>query len=328
MKNNKLSVKDIVSQIVFLAIGIGIFIYVMSGQNLYEIKETLLDAKVTPILAVILVSLLGHAVRAYRWKILMDKTGKTHFWNLLFSLQAGYLLSLAIPRIGEFIKCIISAETEKKPVSYVFGTVMSERIIDLIVLILLTSTALIYDSEVFMQFWAEVSTSLIELWESKKWFVLGAIALVFVIILPSINKMSDSEEKEEQLTVGLKSAFITDQKGKFWLATALIWVCYFLTSYLLFFCFTGTSMLTLSDGFFTTLGGTLSRMVPISGGGVGAFHFVIGELLKSLGVEEGTAISYALLNHGLQIVFQITVGTIAFILLGSKIDLKKIKLKF
>ena len=87
MKKSKFSIKDLISQLAFLAVGIAIFIYVLSTQDINKIKDTLLGAYLLPILAVILVSLLGHSVRAYRWQIIMDETGKTSFWNLLFSLQ-------------------------------------------------------------------------------------------------------------------------------------------------------------------------------------------------------------------------------------------------
>ena len=327
MTNTKLSIKDILTQVVFLAIGIGLFWYVLKDFKLEEIKDTLLSSKIAPIIGVILISILGHVIRGWRWQLLMDETGKTNFWNLLFSLQLGYFVSLAIPRIGEFVKCFTSAETEKKPITYVLGTTLSERIVDLAIMALLVFFAFIIEPSFISDFWATLKAKFPEDNGNQKYYMIGGILLVVFVIYPLIKKMIDGDEKEKQLTDGLKSVFFTKQKGKFIILSLFIWVCYFLTSYLLFFCFDPTSILTLKDGFFTMMGGTVSRMLPINGGGIGAFHFVIENLLESFGVDKTTAVSYAILNHGLQFFFQITVGIIALIFLGSKIDIKKLTLK-
>lgn len=328
MKSTKLSIKDIVTQVIFLAIGIGLFWYVFKDFDLNEIKDIILNTSITPIIAVILVSIVGHLIRTYRWKLLLDDTGETNFWNLLFSLQLGYFVSLAIPRIGEFIKCFTSAETEKKSVAYVFGTVMSERIVDLIIMALLVGGAFLIEGDFISTFWVTLKENMPEDSGTQKYFIIGIVILVVLVIYPMINKMTDGEKNEEQLMIGLKSAFLTSKKAGFWVSSILIWICYFLTSYLLFFSFSETAMLTFKDGYFTMLGGVVSRMLPINGGGIGAFHFVISNLLESFGVEDGVAASYALLNHGIQFIFQVVVGLIALVFLGSKIDLKKLKLKF
>jgi len=326
-KKSKLSIKDIVIQLAFLAVGIGLFIYVISKFDFEDIVTQLSQAKIIPIVLVILVSLLGHFIRSLRWKLLMDHSGKANFWNLLFSMQFGYFISLAIPRIGEFIKCFISGETEKKPFSYVFGTMMSERIVDLIILFLLVICAFVFYDDILFQFWAETKVGLLNAWESKKYYIIGGLVLVFVILLPAVNKVSDGEKNEFQLMEGMKTSLLIKQKGLFIVLTLGIWTSYFLTSYLLFFSFTETSTLGLGEGFITMISGTVSRMLPINGGGIGAYHYVTETLLSSLNISGEVAISYALLNHGIQFIFQIVVGIIAVFFLSRKIKLSEINLK-
>lgn len=325
--SKKLNTKDILMQLLFLGIGIALFVFVLKKFDLDDILTTLKSAKVAPIIAVVFISILGHVFRAWRWQLLMNYTGKSNFWNLLFSLQLGYFVSLAIPRIGEFIKCFTSAETEKKPVSYIFGTIMSERFVDLIVFAILTIVALAFYGDFVLDFWTTLKSNFTEGSSSSKYFMIGGLILVFVIIYPMINKMSDGEKNEIQLMEGMKSSILIKEKGLFLFSTVMIWVCYFLTSYILFFSFDGTSNLGFKDGFLAMEGGTLSRMLPINGGGIGAFHFVIENLLTSLGVEGKTSIAYAILNHGIQFFFQIVVGIIAIIFLSRKINLSKISLK-
>lgn len=320
----KFKSKDILFQLVFLAIGIGLFVYVIKEFKFEEIVSTLKSAKIAPIVLVVAISLVGHLLRAWRWQLMMDQTGKSNFWNLLFSLQLGYFVSLAIPRIGEFVKCFTSAETEKKTVSFVFGTIMSERIVDFVIFAVLFALAFAFKAEVIYEFWA----SLLDLFKGKLWMAGVAVAAV-VIILPMVNKMSTGESNELQLTEGLKSALKVEQKGYFWFATLAIWGCYFLTSYVLFFCFDPTSVLTMGDGFLTMVGGTVSRMLPLNGGGIGAYHAVITQLLSSMGIDELLGASYAILNHGIQFIFQIVVGVISVFFLSKKVNLKNIaKLNF
>jgi glycosyltransferase 2 family protein len=320
----KFKSKDILFQLVFLAIGIGLFVYVIKEFKFEEIVATLKSAKIAPIVLVVFISLVGHLLRAWRWQLMMDQTGKSNFWNLLFSLQLGYFVSLAIPRIGEFVKCFTSAETEKKTVSFVFGTIMSERIVDFVIFAILFALAFAFKADVIYEFWA----SLLDLFKGKLWMA-GVLVAAVVIILPMVNKMSTGESNELQLTEGLKSALKVEQKGYFWLATLSIWGCYFLTSYVLFFSFDPTSVLTMGDGFLTMVGGTVSRMLPLNGGGIGAYHAVITKLLSSMGIDELLGASYAILNHGIQFIFQIVVGVISVFFLSKKVNLKNIaKLNF
>jgi glycosyltransferase 2 family protein len=328
MQASKITTKDVLMQTVFLAVGIALLVYVIQKFEFDEIVTTLKSAAVFPIVLVVLVSLIGHFLRAWRWQMMMDQTGKTNYWNLLYSLQLAYFVSLAIPRIGEFIKCFTSAETEKKPVSFVFGTVMAERIVDFIVMLLLFGLCILLYNDILIQFWSEVRVGLLEMWQSKKYFVLGFFVLIVVIMLPSINKMTEGEKNEMNLMEGLKSVFNLKNKFNFIAVTIGIWICYFLTSYLLFWSFTETAVLSVGEGFVTMISGTISRMLPIQGGGIGAYHYVIEKLMTSLGVDSNVGISYAILNHGIQFVFQIVVGIISLVLLSRKIDIKNItKLK-
>ncbi len=330
MNSKQISTKDILLQVLFLAIGVALLIFVLQKFNLEQIVSTLKNVKVWPICLVLVISLLGHLLRSWRWQLMMDTTGKSNFWNLLFSLQLGYFVSLAIPRIGEFIKCFTSAETEKKPVSFVFGTVMAERIIDFAIFAVLLLLAFLFKGDFISEFWVSLKSNFQESNSgTNKYFMIAGIILVFVIIYPMVNKMTDGEKNELQLMDGLKSAINVNQKTAFWTSTMLIWVCYFFTSYLLFFCFDATSSLSWVDGYLTMIGGTVSRMLPINGGGIGAYHFVTENLLSSLGIEKLIGVSYALLNHGIQFIFQIVVGVASVYFLSKKVDLKNIsKIKF
>jgi uncharacterized membrane protein YbhN (UPF0104 family) len=201
---------------------------------------------------------------------------------------------------------------------------MSERIVDFVIFAILFALAFAFKADVIYEFWA----SLLDLFKGKLWMA-GVLVAAVVIILPMVNKMSTGESNELQLTEGLKSALKVEQKGYFWLATLSIWGCYFLTSYVLFFSFDPTSVLTMGDGFLTMVGGTVSRMLPLNGGGIGAYHAVITKLLSSMGIDELLGASYAILNHGIQFIFQIVVGVISVFFLSKKVNLKNIaKLNF
>jgi glycosyltransferase 2 family protein len=318
--------KDALFQLIFLAIGVAMFVYVFKKFEFNDIVNTLKSAAIMPIIAVVFISLIGHFIRAYRWQLMMNLTGKTNFWNLLFSMQFAYFVSLAIPRVGEFIKCFTTAETEKKPVSFVFGTVMAERMVDFLIFAVLLGFIFIFQGEFLLAFWESLKANFSSGDSgSSKYMFIGVAVLLILVMYPMINKMTEGEKNEMNLMEGLKSVFKVENKIGFWLSTLLIYVCYFLTSYLLFFCFTETSQLTVNQGFLSMIGGTVSRMLPINGGGIGAYHLVIERLLSSFGVQSVVSVSYAFINHGIQFFFQIFTGLIALLYLSKKVDLKNIQ---
>lgn len=314
------SVRGLILQGVFLVIGLGLLWLVFQKIDWPTLTQTFKQANYLPLIWVLLVSMGTHALKAWRWKILIETETKTGFWNLLFGLQVGYLVSIAIPRVGEVVKCLSVSKTQKQPMSFVLGTMVADRLVELGTFIVLVGSLPFFYADLFGQLWMDLALS--ELWHSHQsalmmgvFIMLGVLAVLVVLT----KRFFSDQQKIQQLIAGLRTLQKSSSNPVFWMVNGGVWLSYFLTSYLLFFCFEETSVLLFSEGYLTMLSGTAAKILPINGGGLGAYHYVIEKLLTSLGTSTRVAISYALLNHGVQLMFQMAVGTVALLFLGSRL---------
>lgn len=313
------SLQSILVQAVFLLIGIGLLWLVFQKTDFPVLTQTFRQADLLPIIWVFMVSIGTHVLKAWRWKLLIETESTTGFWNLLFGLQVGYLVSIAIPRSGEVVKCLAVSKTEEKPIGFVLGTMVADRMVEVGTFILLLISLPVFFSDLFAQLWIELD--LYHLWLSYQvallmGLLIGLVGLTVVIVL--VKKLFSDRQKIQQILAGLRTIQKVGSNPLFWCIHIGVWLSYFLTSYLLFFCFEEMRVLLFSDGYLTMLSGTAAKILPLNGGGLGAYHYVIEKLLTLLGTSSHVAISYALLNHGIQLVFQTVVGLIALILLSRR----------
>jgi uncharacterized protein (TIRG00374 family) len=138
------------------------------------------------IVPVFLILTGSHVIRTLRWRLLMEPMGYTPgFFNSFFAVMIGYLANLAIPRLGEVLKCTLLAKYEKVPVEKVLGTIVAERAFDVISLLAVFLLALILQFDVVtgsyqniknMQSTAEQSGSL------SGWIFLGVLIIGTVFL--------------------------------------------------------------------------------------------------------------------------------------------------
>ena len=138
-------------------LGLGIFLVWWSLGSISDeqwpmIKQSLRNANYWYLIPVVLALLASHFSRAIRWKILMEPLGyKPRLSNTYMAVLIGYLANLAVPRLGEILKCTILARYEKVPADKLVGTIVAERAFDMICLLILmvvtiiTQTGLIGD---------------------------------------------------------------------------------------------------------------------------------------------------------------------------------------
>ncbi|WP_128331703.1 lysylphosphatidylglycerol synthase transmembrane domain-containing protein [Apibacter sp. HY039] len=273
-------------------------------------------------------------IRAIRWNLLLEPMGyKISNSNSLWSLSFGYFLNLGIPRMGEIGRASALQTVEDVPFTESFGTIVTERIIDLCFMLIFLLLALIFNYNALLAFFDLLGKS--EQPEAVKdytlYYVAGflvvIIGLIFIIFRRKILQLSISKKITKLLkgiATGLISVFKLKQRIKFILLSFGIWICYFFASYLVIFALPETSSIPLQTGFYILAVGTLGMLVPASGG-IGAYHgaMMIGfsALFLSLGnsAVEGKDIgySYALLSHGLQMVIMIFMGLISIIMLAK-----------
>lgn len=300
----------------------------LRGLDFEKIEKSLMKANYWWIFLASIFGILAYWFRAVRWNLLLEPLGhKISNSNSLWIISFGYLMNLTIPRSGELARSTALYGVEKVPVDKSFGTIILERVVDLVCMLLFLGLTLIFKYEAIFSFYTQANIKLNPVLLGG---FLGAIVLGSVLFFKLKEKFRKIKifgkiiDFLEGIFAGLSSILKLRSKGKFILQSLAIWVCYYFAAYLVCFALPETSNFTFADGFFIIVVGTLGMMVPASGG-IGAFHFAlklgISALFLSMGksAEEGAEIglSYAFLSHTMQLVIMLVMGIISIPMLAK-----------
>ena len=325
----------------FLTIAISLAIaalfmwFALKGMEFEKIAGYFAKANYLWVFIASIFGILAYWFRAIRWNLLLEPMGyqisnANSFWTISF----GYLMNLTIPRSGELARATALFGVEKVPVEKSFGTIILERVIDLMCMVGFLGLTLIFKYKAFVAFYSyiteekgktEPGTS-----NSKLYIFAGVLVLMALLFLMFRKKLEQFTIYQKVLNFakgiadGLTSIFKMKQKVKFIAYSLAIWICYYLAAYLVCFALPETSNFTFADGFFIIVVGTLGMMVPASGG-IGAFHlalkFGIMALFLSMGKnpEEGgeVGLSYAFISHTMQLVIMLVMGAISIPVLAK-----------
>lgn len=265
----------------------------------------------------ILLSLVGFAARAYRWNILLKPIGydlKTSRTTL--AVLVGYLANLAIPRLGEITRCGVLNRNDDVPVSAGLGSVVSERIIDMLTLLILIFVSLIMESGRLLSFLQSAYQDL----EIPNYVIgLAVFAMIagvgFVIFI--LRRKEQMRGKIAEFLKGFVQGLLSLREIKkpvgFLASTVLIWVIYYLMSYLIVFSLPETSNLGFGAGFMLLVTGGIAISLPVQSG-FGTYHGMIAGMLMLYSIDETTGLFLATLLHTSQIFTIALFGTIALII--------------
>ena len=199
--------------------------------------------------------------RAYRWGLLIEPLGsRPKLRNLFYSVCSGYLANLAFPRLGEVTRCTVLYEVEEAPFDKLFGTVIAERVVDLISLILLIFLTVISNSGLFGHFFAnqlKEKLSFLTQLSALHLAVFGLIGLGFLLLINGLRKKILANpiavkvvDFLKGILSGLQSVLKLKRKRAFLFHTAFIWGMYYFSCYFIFFAIPETSVLGFRAGLF------------------------------------------------------------------------------
>ncbi|HEX4887491.1 MAG TPA: lysylphosphatidylglycerol synthase transmembrane domain-containing protein, partial [Luteibaculaceae bacterium] len=240
------------------------------------------------------------------------------------SVAVGYLANLAVPRLGEVTRCTAMHKAEDVPVDTLLGTVLAERVIDLLMLGLCFLLVLVLKFDDFMVLANQGGDSLESSGGHMGPWALGAAAVLgaaLVLAYTTRSKWIDLPISRKVIAflkgvgTGLLSVARVKKPVLFIAYTLLIWLMYFLMSYLYFFCLPETVHLHFADGLFVMMAGSLGIIAP-SPGGIGAFHATVIAALVVLGIDKVSAGSLAIIVHSSQTLMTLLTGILALILLS------------
>ncbi|MBS1656774.1 MAG: flippase-like domain-containing protein [Chitinophagales bacterium] len=315
--------------VLFFAIGAVLFWLVIRNQNLDEIKSKLQAANWWWAVGALAFGFLSNIFRAMRWNMLIHPLGfKPKVRNTFGGVMIGYMANLAIPRLGEVMRCAIVNRYEKVPVNKLLGTVVVERVIDVLTIFVLLLVVVLLEFEKMSDFSMQYVFS--PMGRKLQAFISHSVLFYVVIVaafagglflfwfLYTRFRRTRYFIKLKYIIrgflTGLKSVGQLKNRNLFLFYTFLIWLLYLMMSYICFFCFPATSHLGFVIALAVMVFGGFGWAAPVQGG-FGTFHIIVTQTLVLFGVAENDGLAYAILSHATQIFAMLFFGLIILILL-------------
>ncbi len=315
----------------FLSIAVILLYFAFRGVDLEELWKSFASAKYVYILVYLAFGFISLLSRAFRWTLLVEALGyKTSFLNSFYSLNTGYMANYAFPRLGEITRCASLSKAEKIPVDKLIGTVIVERVVDLMSVAILTVLLVAFrfdffgawlNENIFDPMLIKVNQSIEVLWIIL--VILLGIPIAFLAIyylfrskLTGVNFIQKIKSVVKGIIDGLKTMYTLKRRWLFLLHTLLIWLFYWAMTYGAVFVLPETSILKPIDGLFLLIVGSFGFILPAQGG-IGAYHLIttLGLTLYSIPREAG--LTYATITHGAQMIMLILMGAVSFMILFS-----------
>ncbi len=256
--------------------------------------------------------LLSHLSRAYRWKFLLAPLGyKPRFINTVLSVLIAYIANLGIPRSGEILRATTLSSYEKIPFEKTFGTVIAERLVDMIILFSIILLALSFHFELI---WNSLKEKQVSMIRPLYWFFGSLIPVIYVIRFlfkqerhPAIIKIKNFLKG---LTEGILSLKKMPEKGAFIAHTLFIWIMYIAMFYVVKWAVPETSTLGLNALLPAFVIGGLA--ISASNGGIGIYPFSVALMLATFGVSNESGLAFGWITWTAQTLMIIVFGSLSF----------------
>ena len=312
---------------VIIPLGLGLFLVWWFVQGLTEQdKAAILDAfkraNYTWVWISLIPAVLSHLSRAYRWKYTLEPLGyKPDLVNATFSVFIGYLINLAVPRLGEISRCGVMRRYDKIPFESLLGTVIAERVADLIILLATTTAVIFLQYEVIQGLLNDFLSAVLGnisggmvIGVLSFLFVAGLGTLVFIYRIKSENKVINTVQSIlKNIVDGVLSIVTMKQKWAFIFHTVFIWLMYVLMFYLCFFSLPETTHVPF-EGVLTAfvLGGIT---IAATNGGIGAYPLAVQAILVLYFVDGNVAGAFGWIVWTAQTLLILATGTLSFALI-------------
>lgn len=316
MTTNKNYLKKTLQLVLPLLLGLFLCWYAFaqfSTEELALIKEQFLRADYSYLWFSVGMGFLSHVSRGLRWQYTL---ASMHYfpkrYNLVLAVFVGYLLNLTIPRSGEVSRALLINRYDKIPFDKSFGTILTERAIDMCILLLLIAIVFVFQFDLVWHFLESYFTF------SYIIVILLFLGLLFVAFLYWLYRSTTSiGQKIRQLLSGIKEGIFSivhlKKKWQFVAHTLFIWIMYFLMFYIVFFSMEETKNLSLLQVLTSFVIGSFA--IVFTNGGLGAYPLFIAKVLLLFGVAEtiGTALGWVIWIA--QFLMIILFGGLSFLLL-------------
>ncbi len=327
-------IRNITRFSLFLAAGILLLYFAFRGIDFSEMAIHFREARYGWIGLSLIFAVISHISRSRRWILLIHPLNyKPTLWNTVNAVLFGYLANYALPRAGEITRCISLGKKEKIPVDSLVGTVIIERAIDLLSMFTILFILLIARFEQFGSFFSNyifqpLREKINALFGQTMLFWIIVIAVISLLLLFlyifrkkifALQPVIKIIQILKGVAGGLKTVLHMKRKWEFLFHTVFIWFNYAMMTWVIVFSLPDiTGHLTLIDGVFLLVIGSMGMAVPVQSG-IGAFHWIVSRGLHFVyGLELTEGLVFATLQHESQTLLILVLGSVAMILLFSK----------
>lgn len=310
-------------------LGLGVFLVWWSLQKVSaddwkKIKFALINARYWLIIPVIIALLASHYSRAIRWKILMEPMGyHPRISNTYLAVLIGYMANLAFPRLGEVLKCTVLARYEKVPADKLVGTIVAERVFDVICLFLVMLIAFFTQTDIIGEY---LSERLGQLFGSKAsgasgnriYFIIGGLLLFAALIwfvltrLAHISIVQKAKKIASGVLHGLTSVRYIQKKGWFIFHTLFIWIMYFVSVRIGMYALSETSIYGMKPSISVLSTGSIAMILAPSG--IGFYPIFVQQTMELYGLSYPIGIAFGWLMWTVQFFQQLLSGFVALLL--------------
>lgn len=325
------SIKQVIQYTISLGLAGLLIWFVFRNVDFEYMISRLQDIRYGWVFLSIFLAILSNIIRAYRWNMLLEPLGyhNLSIYRTFLAVMVGYLANMAFPRAGEVSKCGALVKTDRIPLTTSLGTVVAERIIDLLGLVIVLGMTFIIE-------FGKIRDIFIGLFQEKLsgYGQYSAIIIILAILVPGVmigvylflRSTYSASVRRHPFYVKMRSFFISLIGGItsvsklrnpsfFWISTILIWVCYYFMAYVVFFSMDETMGLSAGAGLAILAMGSIGMAAPVQGG-IGAFHLLVASTLAMYGLNETDGTLFATVLHTSQMLFYILAGGLAVLLVA------------
>ena len=310
-----------------LLLGVSAFLmwYALKELDFEKMWAEFLNADYWWVLVSLAMGVLAYVSRAIRWQMQIKPTGYyPSLRNTYSAMMIGYVANLVLPRMGEVVRCSVLRRTDGVPVNTGFGTVIAERIIDLVMLLVVIGlTFLVEFGRIQAFFLSLVSDKYSNMEQGMSslywllWVLLGLAVMLLVIGLRYLSRLRRNTYFLKAVSFvkgmlqGVFSITKLDNQFAFWMHTIFVWMLYYGMSLVVFYALPATSGLSWGAALSVLVVGSLGMAAPVQGG-IGVYHLLVQATLLLYGVPKEAGMAYALLAHTSQTLLVVLLGVLSF----------------
>lgn len=304
---------------VIIPLGIGVFfIHLMLRATSLDDRRLIFDyiknADLRFIMLSVLFGILSHVSRAYRWKFMLAPMGyKPRFVNTILAVLIAYIANLGIPRSGEILRATTLSSYEKIPFEKSFGTIIAERLVDLIFLLSFIFLALILQYDLIWQVLREKQISLSSIIAAAVITMITFICLKFLFKKNHSMPINRIKTFLKGLSEGILSFKSMTNKGAFVLHTIFIWIMYVAMFYVIKWTVPEMENLGLSALLPAFVIGGLT--ISATNGGIGIYPFSVALMLSAFGISNESGLAFGWIVWTSQTLMIIVFGSLSFFVL-------------